>query len=164
MGKAMSDISVQTAIILIAGLVGCLMPVLPGPPLVWLGILYYAWRTNWEQVSIPTLVLLLVLAMAASTSNLWLGALGAKKTGASGWATLASFGGGVIGMIFMGGLPGLLIGSVGAIAAVEYYRHRDWNLVLKAGSGYLAGYLLSMLVEFGASLLMIGIFLAAIRF
>ena len=160
----MSDIALQTAIIIGIGLFGCIVPVLPGPPLVWLGTLYYAWRTNWEQVSIPTLVLLFILAVAASTSNLWLSALGAKKTGASGWATLAAFAGGVIGFVIGAGLPGMLIGSIGAIVAVEYSRHRDWDRVLKASGGYLAGYLLSMLVELVTSLVMVLIFLLAIRF
>jgi uncharacterized protein YqgC (DUF456 family) len=159
----MSDISWQTAIIIAIGLFGCVVPVLPGPPLVWLGALYYAWRTNWEQVSIPTLVLLLVLALAASTSNLWLSALGAKKTGASGWATLASFAGGLIGLI-VASFPGMLIGSIGAIVAVEYSRHRDWSKVLKASGGYLAGYLLSMVVELVTSLVIVGILLLSIRF
>jgi uncharacterized protein YqgC (DUF456 family) len=159
----MSDIALQTALIIGIGLFGCIVPVLPGPPLVWLGTLYYAWRTNWEQVSVPTLVLLLVLALAASTSNLWLSALGAKKTGASGWATVAAFVGGFIGLV-VASLPGMLIGSIGAIVAVEYSRHRDWNKVLKASGGYLAGYLLSMVVELVTSLAIVGIFLLAIRF
>jgi uncharacterized protein YqgC (DUF456 family) len=58
----------------------------------------------------------------------------------------------------------MLIGSIGAIVAVEYSRHRDWNKVLKASGGYLAGYLLSMVVELVTSLAIVGIFLLAIRF
>ena len=160
----MPDVLWQSGLIIALGVLGCIVPVLPGPPLVWLGMLYYSWRTNWNEVSIPILVVLLVLALCASTSNLWLSALGAKKSGASGWATLAAFGGGLFGMIFMGGLPGLLIGSIGAIVAVEYSRHKDWEKVLHASKGYLAGYLLSMLVELFTALLMIGIFVLAIRF
>lgn len=158
----MSDITWQTAIIIGVGLFGCIVPLLPGPPLVWLGTLYYAWRTEWEQVSIPTLILLLLLAVAASTSNIWLSALGAKKTGASLWATLAALAGGLIGLI-IASLPGMLIGSIGAIVAVEYSNHRDWNKVLKASGGYLAGYLLSMVVELVTSLVIVAIFLIAIR-
>ena len=159
----MSDISIQTAVIILLGVLGCIVPLLPGPPLVWLGVLYYAWRTHWEQVSIPTVIVLLVLAIAASTSNLWLSALGAKKTGASGWATLASFAGGLVGLLIFN-LPGMLIGAIGAIAAVEYSRHGDWNKVLHAGKGYLAGYLLSMLVELTTSFVLIGTLLLAIRY
>ena len=153
----------QCAIIVLIGLCGCIIPVVPGPPLVWLGMLYYSYRTHWDQVSILSLAVLLLIAAAASSSNLWLSALGAKKTGASGWATLASFVGGVVGMIFLGGLPGMLIGALGAIAAVEYSRHKDWEKVLKSGGGYLAGYFLSMAVELLASFVMIGIFVLAVK-
>jgi uncharacterized protein YqgC (DUF456 family) len=54
-------------------------------------------------------------------------ALGAKKTGASGWATLASM---------VGGFIGLLVFSLLFIhrfyrrhRLVEYSRHKDWNKV-----------------------------------
>jgi uncharacterized protein YqgC (DUF456 family) len=159
----MSDISLQTTLIIVIGFFGCFVPVLPGPPLVWLGVLFYAWRTEWQQVSVATVVVLLPIAIAASTSNLWLSALGAKKTGASGWSTLASFVGGLIGLA-VASLPGMLIGAVGAIVAVEYSRHRDWHKVVRASGGYIAGYLLSMLVEVATSVLMTVVLLLAIRF
>lgn len=159
----MNDIFIQTAIIMAAGVLGCIIPALPGPPLVFLGALFYAYRTNWEQISWPSLSILFLLMALGSTSNLWLSYFGARKSGASMWASVAGFFGGLIGLLVFS-LPGLFIGALGAIAAVEYSRHKDWGKVVKAGKGYLAGYLLSMVVELLVCLLMIGIFLAAVRF
>ena len=158
----MNDLFVQTAIIMLAGIIGCIIPALPGPPLVFIGALYYAYRTEWTLVSWPSLFLLGVLMLVGSTSNIWLSYFGARKGGASIWASVAAFFGGLIGMMVFS-LPGLFIGAIGAIAAVEYSRHKDWSKVLRAGTGYLAGYLLSMVVELLVCLAMIAVFLIAAR-
>lgn len=158
----MSEISIHTAIIMLAGVLGCLIPALPGPPLVFLGALYYAWRTNWEQVSIPTLVILFLIMLVGATSNLWLSYFGARKSGASVWASVAAFFGGLIGLI-VGSLPGFFIGAIGAIVLVEYSLHKDWSRVLKAGKGYVAGYLLSLVVELMVCFAIIGFFVLAVR-
>ncbi len=159
----MNDIMMHTALIMGVGLLGAIVPILPGPPLVWLGALYYSYRTDWTQVGWPMLALLLVLAVAGSTADLWISAMGAKKSGASGWATVASLVGGVIGMSVLW-LPGLLIGSIAGIALVEYSRHKDWKKVAQVSKGYLVGYLVSIVVEIAVCLLMIGLFVAAVRF
>lgn len=135
---------------------------MPGPPLVFLGALYFAWQTNWQQIGAPSLAILFLLMLVGATSNFWLSYFGARKSGASVWASVAAFLGGLIGLV-VGSIPGLFIGALGAIAAVEYSRAKDWNQVFKAGSGYVAGYLLSVVVEVLVCVLMIGIFLVALR-
>jgi len=157
----MSPIMVETAIIMAVGLLGAILPLVPGPPIVWLGALYYAWRTGWEVVGWPSLVLLLLLALVGSTADLWMGYLGASKGGASIWSTVASIVGGVVGLVVFS-VPGAIIGSVGAIALVEYLRHRDLRHVMRASGGFMVGWLLATVVEFGICLLMIGLFAAAL--
>lgn len=157
----MNEAVIVTAIIMLIGLVGSVLPLVPGPPLIWLGALYYAWRTDWLEVGWPILVLLLVLALVGGTADWWMGYLGASSGGASIWATLASMVGGIAGF-FIFSVPGMLIGSIGAIALVEYGRHRDWRKTLRAGGGYLVGSLLAAVVEVVIALVMIGIFVAAV--
>ncbi len=144
------------------GLVGAVVPMIPGPPFVWLGAFYYAWRTGYDEVGVFTLVLLGALAIAGGTSDWWLSYLGARRAGASGWSTLASFVGGIIGLLLLS-LPGMLIGSLAAVVLVEYSRHRDWRRVLRASGGYLAGWLLSTVVEVAVCVVMIGIFLVSVN-
>ena len=155
----MTQTMTETAIIMGLGLLGCVIPLLPGPPLVWLGAVYYAWRTDWAQVGWPMLVLLLVLGIIGSTADIWMGYLGAKKGGASVWASVASLVGGIVGLILFS-IPGAIIGSIGAIAIVEWQRHRDWNKVMRASGGYIVGYLLAMVVEIVICVAMIGLFVA----
>ncbi len=143
------------------GLIGAIAPVIPGPPIVWLGALFYAYQTGWQQIGAPTLTLLGILAVAGGTSDWWLGYLGARRGGASIWGTLASFAGGIAGF-FVLNVVGMIVGSLAGVIAVEYFRHRDWQRVWRASRGYLAGWLLSMVVEVVVCLVMIGLFLLAL--
>jgi uncharacterized protein YqgC (DUF456 family) len=148
---------------MVIGVVGAIAPVIPGPPIVWLGALYYAWRTGFDEVGVAMLAVLGLLAIVGGTSDWWMGYLGARRGGASGWATLASFVGGIAGLVVFS-LPGMLIGSIGGVVLVEYLRHRDWRRVARASGGYLAGWLLSAVIEVAVCLLMIALFFAAVYF
>jgi uncharacterized protein YqgC (DUF456 family) len=157
----MSQTMLGTIMIMGIGLVGAVLPFVPGPPIIWLGALYYAWRTGWTEVGWPVLTLLLILAIAGGTADLWMGYLGAYKGGASGLAALASIVGGVVGLLLFS-LPGAILGSIGAILLVEFLRHRGWRSMLRASGGYLVGWLLATVVEIVICLLMIGIFVIAV--
>lgn len=156
-----ADLTLALTIMLI-GMVGAVAPLVPGPPIVWLGALYYAWRTGFQEVGIITLIVLGLLAVIGGTSDWWLSYLGARRAGASGWATLASIVGGIVGLV-MFSVPGLIVGSLVGVLLIEYLRHRDWRRVLRAGSGFVMGWLLSTVVEVVTCLVMIGIFLVALR-
>lgn len=158
----MNEVLLITIIIMALGLIGSVLPLLPGPPIIWLGALYYAWSTGWTAVGWPSLLLLLILAIIGGTADLWMGYFGASKGGASGWATLASLVGGIVGFLIFN-IIGAMIGSIAAIVLVEYGRHRDWNKVLRASGGYLVGSLLASVVEVVIALLMIGLFIAAVN-
>ncbi|HEX6291841.1 MAG TPA: DUF456 domain-containing protein [Herpetosiphonaceae bacterium] len=157
----MSQVMLGTTIIMAVGLLGAILPLVPGPPIVWLGALYYAWQTGWTEIGWPSLIVLLLLAIVGSTADLWMGYLGASKGGASIWGTLASIVGGLVGLIVFS-VPGAIIGSVAAIALVEFLRHRDWRKVMRASGGFVVGWLLATVVEVGICLLMIGWFVAAL--
>ena len=157
----MTDLQIAWLLIA-AGIVGAIVPLLPGPPLAFAGAAYYAWKTDWTEVAPLTIVALGLLALAGSTADIWLSSAGAKKGGASGWATLASLVGGIVGLFTMG-LPGLLLGSIGAIVLVEYSIHKDWSKVVRAGGGYLAGYLASLVVQVLVVITMAIIFWAAVK-
>ena len=143
--------------LMLAGLVGCVAPVLPGPPLAWLGALFYGWQTAWTPITPLILGAMLFIALLGASADWWMGFLGAKKGGASARGQIAALLGGVVGL-FVLSLPGMLIGSVAALVAVEWHRLRQWRGALKAGRGYLVGFLLAMVVEIVCTLLIIGLF------
>ena len=143
--------------LMLAGLVGCVVPVLPGPPLAFLGALYYGWQSNWQVMTPLVLAILFVVALVGATADWWMGFLGAKKGGASARGQVAALVGGLVGLLIFS-LPGMMIGSVAAIVAVEWHRLREWKGVLRAGGGYLVGFLLAMVVEIVCTLVIAGVF------
>ena len=69
-------------LIMAIGLVGSVFPLLPGPAIIWLGALFYAWSTSFQPLGWITLALLALIALAASTSDIWVGAAGQRRAGA----------------------------------------------------------------------------------
>lgn len=63
------------------GLVGTVMPALPGPPLVLLGILLAAWIDRFAKISGLVCAVISVLALAAIAIDWIAGAMGARRVG-----------------------------------------------------------------------------------
>jgi len=139
------------------GLIGAVLPVLPGSILIWLGAVLWAWVDGFEHVGWPTLTILGLLMIAASVSDIWMSALGARKGGASWQALLAGVALGIVGFIFLS-LPGAIVGVLAGILAVESRRRHGLKPALKSSGGLLLGYFLSASVEITLSLIMLAIF------
>ncbi len=149
---------VLTGLFFAAGLAGSLIPNLPGPPLVFAGVLIYALLTGFAQTG--WLVLLVIFGLAALSQILDYAATayGAKKYGGSAGAMWGSVIGG-IGGGFIFSIPGLLIGIFLGAVIMDYFQNRNTRQALKVGGGSLLGLLGGALMKIIVSLAMIGIFL-----
>ncbi len=58
-------------LLLLVGLAGSVIPVLPGPLFIWLGALLWAWGDGFERVGWPTLVVLGLLALLSWATDLF---------------------------------------------------------------------------------------------
>ena len=113
---------IAAALVLI-GLIGTVLPALPGLPLVFLGMLVAAWVGDFQQVGIPMLVLLGILTLVSLAVDFWATALGAKRVGASRKAIIGAMLGTFVGLFF--GPVGLLLGPfLGALAGELLHRRR----------------------------------------
>jgi uncharacterized protein len=146
------------------GLVGAIVPVIPGAALIWLGALVWALGENFQHVTVLTLIALGVLALLATLTEFWLTPLTQRRAG-FGWKNIvAAFVGGILGGIFLSELPiigtlfGAAIGSVLGTMSVTLIERHSVRQALSAGSAYLIGCALSAIVEVGFSLLMLLIF------
>jgi uncharacterized protein YqgC (DUF456 family) len=148
---------IATFLIMFIGLLGTVLPVLPGTVLILLGALFYAILDGFQSIGWPTLVVLAALNVVATTADIWVGGLGARAGGASGWSILAGLLGGFIGLVFFT-LPGAVIGAILGVLISEIVRVKDWRQALKAGGGWAAGWLVSVLVQLGLGLAMVAIF------
>ena len=152
-------------LLIILGLIGSFLPFMPGPLLIWLGALLWAWVDGFQAVGWPTLVVLGIVVLLAGASDLISTTFGTRKAGA-GWKTVAgAIAGGIAGAILLGGvLPvigtvlGTILGAVMGITVVEYYEKRDWRQAFQVSKGYILGSLAARGLEVFLSLLMIAIF------
>ncbi len=153
---------ILTGLLLLAGLVGSVAPVLPGAALIVLGVaLHQALLPEGESVGWGIVLILLVLAALSAGVDFVAGSLGAKRFGASKWGAWGGLAGAVIGLFF--GLPGLLLGPViGVVAAELVIAQKQLPAAARAGWGTIVGGLLGALGKLVIAVVMVGIFWGAL--
>ncbi|AVP95776.1 DUF456 domain-containing protein [Ahniella affigens] len=150
---------VLAGLCVLVGIVGTILPALPGIALVYVGLLIAAWHNGFERVSIWTMLVLGVLVAFAMLVDFLASAFGTKLAGASRWAFVGAGLGVLVGIFF--GLPGLLIGPfVGAVLA-EVAITQNVKQSLKAGIGATLGLLAGGLAKIALTFTMLGLFALA---
>lgn len=144
-------------VFILVGLIGSLIPVLPGSILVWLTILVYTILDGWDAITPLLFIFVTVISFITGTANIWLSLLGAKTGGASGQSLLLGILGSIIGL-FVFSLIGSIVGYALGIIVGEYLKHKDWNIALKASFGGIAGWGISTAIEAGGSLIILVLF------
>lgn len=148
------------AALIVAGLAGTVLPVLPGTVLVWGGIVLGAWIDDFQRVGTTTLVVVTVLAALAWVLDYVAGLLGARKAGASRQALLGAAIGTVVGL-FMGVVGVLFMPLVGA-ALGEYLAQKDQTRAVRVGVATWLGIMLGLLAKVVLAFVMVGLFVAAL--
>jgi hypothetical protein len=149
---------------MVVGLIGVILPVVPGVGFIWIVVLVYAIAEGFATIDPITFAVLTVLGAVGLSADLWMSQAGAKIGGASVWSLLAGLVlgaiGAVVGLAFLGigAVPGAILGTVLGVALAEWYRRRDWREAFKAAGGWLIGCTLSGGVQFLIAVLMMLIF------
>lgn len=146
-------------LLMLIGIAGVVLPVLPGTPLLFAGMLLGAWLDDFSKVGVIAVVVLGVLALLAWAIDFLAGVLGTKLVGASGYAMAGAGIGGVVGLF--GGIPGLILGPVIGAAAGELYARKDAQQAAKAGVAAGLGFVIAMAAKLGITVAMLGVFLFA---
>jgi len=76
-------LDVLGVLLLLAGFAGCILPMVPGPPLAYLSLFCVTIDRGWAAYSVLELVLLGAFMAVVTVVDLLLPVLGAKKRGAS---------------------------------------------------------------------------------
>jgi uncharacterized protein len=148
------------AIALIAvGIVGIVLPALPGHVLIFAGLLLAAWADHFQRVGAGMLIVIGLMGAASYGVDFVATALGARHLGASKRAMVGAGLGTLLG--FFLGLPGIIIGPfIGAVIG-ELTVHRDWKRVGKAGVAAWIGFAIGTAVKVSIAFVMLGLFLLA---
>ena len=156
---------VLTLIVMALGLIGSVVPGLPGVTLIFLSALIYAITTDFRTVGVAILVLLFVFAAIAFVADFVATSYGARRFGASNWGTVGGAIGGIVGALIglfflgIGSIFGLILGTVAGVFLGEYLKRErqspeeqsssgsDWRRASRAAGGVFVGYLAAAVVQ-----------------
>jgi hypothetical protein len=146
--------------LVVIGLIGVVLPALPGTLLIFAGLLLGAWADGFTKVGMWPLIAIGVIGVASYCVDFVATALGAKTLGASPRAMVGAALGTLAGLFF--GLPGIIIGPfIGAVIG-ELTTHRDLAKAGKAGAAAWIGFAIGTAVKVALAFLMVAIFLSAL--
>lgn len=149
-------------ILLLLGILGSFLPVLPGPPVSWVGLLLLiltkAVPDDWWFLAITGAVALLVFAM-----DYLIPAMGTKKFGGSRAGMIGTTLGLVIAIVFpILGIFGIIIWPfIGALIG-EIINKADKKTALKAAFGSFIGFLTGTFLKFVVSIVFMGLFISKV--
>ena len=145
------------ALLTVTGLAGLLLPVIPGVPLLFLGLLCGSWAEKFQYVGVWTLLLLAGMTVLTYVVEFGASALGVRKYGGSRRAMVGAALGGIVGIF--AGIPGILLGPfVGAVVG-ELSLQRTLDQASRAGFGTVVGLALGVAGKLAIGIAMIGLFL-----
>lgn len=147
------------ATMVLVGVAGTVVPVLPGAPLVFAGMYLAAWVDDFAHVGGWTLIALAGIALLSLLVDLVATALGAKRVGASKWAIGGAALGTLIGIFF--GLIGVFVFPFLGAVVGEYLHRKNLTDAGKVGFGTWLGLLAGMLAKVALVMSMIGVYLLA---
>ncbi len=145
-------------IIMLAGLAGTVLPVLPGTVLIYLGYFLYGLLTSWADYGAGTMILWGVVTAGVLFLEHYGAFLGARRSGSSILGIWGSFVGAILGMILFS-LAGLIVGTFAGAVVGELIAGRPAGQALKSGKGALIGFLAGSLLKVVVGLIMVGTFI-----
>jgi len=149
------------SILMLLGLAGSILPILPGPPLSFIGLFLLALLRHFSPPLTPTLIIIMAIAtILVIAMDYVIPLLGAKKYGASKWGIWGSVLGMAIG-IFWSPFAMLAGAFIGAVLA-EWLVGKRKGDALRAGWGVVMGTLFATILRLGVSGMMTYYFVRAV--
>lgn len=148
--------------LIVVGVAGTFLPVLPGVILVFGGMLLGAWIDGFTRIGWVTLVVLGVLTLLVLLVDIVSGLLGAKRVGASRLAIIGAAVGTIVGLAF--GIVGVLIAPfIGAVIG-EVITRGQLAPAARVGLATWIGMALGAIAKLALVLAMVGLFIVSYFF
>ncbi len=143
--------------LMILGVLGSFLPVLPGVPLSWLGLMLL-YCTKAVPLSYMVLIITLLITIIVSVLDYTIPAQGTKRFGGSTYGVWGTNIGLVIGIIAP--IPlGFIIGPfLGALLGELLYNSQDHKRAFKAATGSFIGFLASTFLKFIVCIAFLGFY------
>lgn len=138
-------------IFMIIGIIGCLVPVLPGPPVSFVGLIFLH-LSKFGQFTSATLITFGIITVVVTVLDYIVPVWGTRRFGGSKYGTKGAIVGLIVGF-FLGPL-GIVLGPlIGAFVGEMIFKD-DLNYAFKAGFGSLIGFLAGVGLKLAASFAM----------
>ncbi|MBL6838868.1 MAG: DUF456 domain-containing protein [Puniceicoccaceae bacterium] len=157
-GMEWITLSVATLIFMF-GLVGSLLPVVPGSFIVWLGVIVHRlWMGADASVTWKIVILTGILTLFGQIVDFLMGIWGARKFGASWKGAVGAFVGAFVGFLVPPPLFWLIVGPIAGAVVGELAAGRTFREGGKAGVGTVVGGIIAFALKFGISMCVIALF------
>ena len=135
---------VASCLLLLGGIAGCVLPILPGPPLAYAGLLLLH-LTDTVHFSTSQLIVWLIIVIVLQVVDFITPLLGSKYNGGTDYGNRGCMAGTLLGLLFMpwGIIAGPFIGAV----VGEMLGGRNLPQALRAGIGTLIGFMVGTLLK-----------------
>jgi len=150
---------VLAALLVLAGLAGIVVPVVPGLPLVFAGLALAAWSDGFERVGPVTVVVLAALTALSVALDVAAASIATRGGGASRAAAWGALAGALAGLPF--GFVGIVAGPFLGAAAGEYLVVRDLRKAGRAGAWSWVGLAFAVGARFSIAFVMLALFALA---
>jgi uncharacterized protein YqgC (DUF456 family) len=142
------------ALAMAVGLIGTLLPLLPGLPIIWAAALVFGLAEGFDRTGAVAFTLITLVGVAGVSAGL---ILPHRRVAARGAPASTVAAGVVLGIVGFFAIPvvGLVLGAVGGVLLAERARTGDWDVAWNTTKDLLVGFGIGVAVEFAAGLAMI---------
>ena len=135
-------------ILAITGLIGCILPIIPGPPISFISLIILSVAKEWTPFSPTFLIVMGALTAIAFVLDYIVPVVGAKKYGATKYGLWGSVLGMMLGLFIFPPFGLFFGGFIGAMAG-ELFAGKKGDDAFKAGLGVFVGNLVATGMKFG---------------
>ncbi|MGI9525572.1 MAG: DUF456 domain-containing protein [Weeksellaceae bacterium] len=139
-----NTLTILSLLCLIIGLIGSVLPALPGSVLSWIGLVIFKY-TDFATYGWTTLIICAIIVLIVQLISYFLPGMGSKKMGGSKYSTWGATLGLLIGIIFapFGLISIILMPFLGAFLGEFLFINRDTKIALRAAVGSVVGIFIS---------------------
>lgn len=146
--------SIIAIVVMLVGLAGIIIPVLPGLLLIWLTALIYGFAVGYDAVGIAVMILLTVIVIASLIVGFVLPKREAEQAGASRLSQYGAIVGAIVGF-FTIPVVGVFVGALIGILTVELMAKGNWDEAWTATIGLAKGLGISVVIDLFLGMVMI---------
>ena len=144
-------ILIVIGILLLLGIIGCFIPIIPGPPISYGGLLVFHFFSSYS-IQENILWLMAFVVITVTIFDIWVQIYGVKKFGGTKQAINGSIIGLIIGIYFFPPL-GIIIGSfLGAFIGARIEENSDRSKAIRIALGSIAGFFAGTMLKLSVSI------------